>query len=384
MFFNAYNNGALAPGASHENLAEMKRHVQSLEKCANAYFRDIQRDMKCGPDYDLKCRFTDWNYVKLAMERITDDFSKRLEARARQPAPAPTNMWETVQPKYSKHDSDWQRSAPRTSRRSRNFFEEVEEVRPEALWYEPSNDFDSPAELFTERVPEISPLSRLTTTAPKNKPSIMEKTPKTSSTMKTSATSVKPKTVANPESKPGDWVPPHLRGPQKKTPTAPEKPAMPESVDKTVKPKQQIAWVPPHLRGAPATKKPVATSNVAAATGPVKPKEDKVPPHLLGSAKPSAAKVTPNQRRALVTPPPAAAASTASSGAASSANSPVSSSSESSSNVLIDISDSPATVFETSAGNRATHGTKDVWEALMQLTNEGLLMNTSTIGIQAW
>ncbi|KAK7943656.1 uncharacterized protein PG986_012769 [Apiospora aurea] len=368
MSFNAYNNGALAPGASHENLAEIKRHVQRLEKCANAYFRDIQRDMKRGPDYDLQCRFTDWNYVELAMERITDDFSKRLEARARQPAPAPINMWEAVQPKYSKHDSDWQRSAPRTSRRSRNF---VEEVRPEALWYEPSNDFASPAKLFTERVPEISPLPRLTAAAPKNTPPVEDKMPKTSSTTKTLATSVKPKTVANSESKPSDWVPPHLRGPQKKTPTAPEKHAKSESVDKTVKPKQQSAW-------------PVATSNVAAATGLVKPKEEKVPPHLRGSAKPSAAKVTHNQSRAPVTPPPAAAASTASSGAASSANSPVSSSSESSSNVLIDISDSPATVFETSAGNMATHGTKDVWEALMQLTNEGLLMNTSTIGIQAW
>ncbi|KAK8044620.1 hypothetical protein PG993_004644 [Apiospora rasikravindrae] len=380
MSFNAYNKGTLANGASHENLAEMKRHVQSLEKCASAYFRDIQLDMKRGPDYDLQSRFTDWNYVKLAMERITEDFANRLEARARQPAPA-LNMWETIEPKYGKRDRDWERSAPRTSLRSSNF---VEEVRPEALWYEPSSDFTSPGRLWTERVPDISPVSRLTTGASKNKPSIMDNTPKTSSTTKTLATSVTPKTNVKAESKPSDWVPPHLRGPQKKTPAAPEKVIKPESTDKTVKPKQS-AWIPPHLRGAPAAiKKPVVATSKVAAAGPEKPKEYKVPPHLRGSSKPVAAKVTHYHQRCAPVTPPAAATSTASSRATSSANSPVSSSSESSSNVLIDISDSPATVFETSAGNMATHGTKDVWEALMQLTNEGLLANTSTIGIQAW
>ncbi|KAK7975593.1 hypothetical protein PG989_014056 [Apiospora arundinis] len=351
-------------GAGQENLDQMKHHIAELEKCAGAYFRDIQRYMRQGPDFDLQSRFGDWNYAKDALERITADFSKSLKIRTRrakiEQQAARKNVWEILHPQeYGTHDRDWIRSVSRATNRSPNNF--VEEARDEALWYEPSNDFSSPAKLMMER-PYLSSTS---TIAPKEpvKPSRKSMTkqqkpaPATASrpvpkrNVPAAKTNATPVTTVSPvdtsiktgeQSRPQGWVPPHLRGPQKNetTPTPVEKAIDSESIQKTVikpKPKQQ----PEQSKETP-----------------------KVPPHLRRGSQP-ASKEWPHQRQLLITPP----ATSPSTGSSTNKNpSPVSSSDSSAFGVLIDVSDTPATtVFDVSAGNNATHGTADVWEALMQL-----------------
>ncbi|KAK7932448.1 hypothetical protein PG985_003160 [Apiospora marii] len=373
-------------GASHRNFSNMKHHISELQDCANAYFRDIQLEMRTR-DYEFELRLIDWNYTKCALERITKDFSDRLDARAQRADIIPAdNLWNTLEHKYSKHDSDWQQTAPRTmvrDSRTRNYVQSV--GQDEALWYQPSSNFDSPAKLMAERPKQISP-------APAKIPGVKNNAPKNNAPMNNAAKSktsagntpkaVNSQTIVTPVSgttsakaeqpKSSNSVPPHLRGSQKKTPATVKQLVTPESSDKTpAKPKPKPkpgAWVPPHLRGAPS--KETRITNTAAV--PEKGKEEKLPPHLR-SGSDKGPKVT-HQRQAPVTPPAAAA----SSDTASDANSPVSSSeSSSASNVLIDISDSPATVFDSSARNKETHGTTDVWAALQQLTNVGLLAATS-------
>ncbi|KAK6846149.1 hypothetical protein PG987_001337 [Apiospora arundinis] len=348
-------------GAGQENLDQMKHHIAELEKCAGAYFRDIQRYMRQGADFDLQSRFGDWNYAKDALERITADFSKRLKIRTRrakiEQQAARKNVWEILHPQeYGTHDRDWIRSVPRATNRSPNNF--VEEARDEALWYEPSNDFSSPAKLMMER----SYLSSTSTIVPKEpvKPSRKSMTkqqkpaPATASrpapkrNVPAAKMNATPITTWTPASRLGN-----SRGPRagclltyaaRKRMRPPQHPLKRLStlslIQKTVikpKPKQQ----PEQSKETP-----------------------NVPPHLRRGSQP-ASKEWPHQRPLLITPP----ATSPSTGSSTSKNpSPVSSSDSSAFGVLIDVSDTPATtVFDVSAGNSATHGTADVWEALMQL-----------------
>ncbi|KAK8018719.1 hypothetical protein PG991_007909 [Apiospora marii] len=371
-------------GASHRNFSNMKHHISELQDCANAYFRDIQLEMRTR-DYEFELRLIDWNYTKCALERITKDFSDRLDARAQRADIIPAdNLWNTLEHKYSKHDSDWQETAPRTVVRNDRIRNYVQPVRQdeEALWYQPSSNFESPGKLMAERPKQISPApakipgaknNAQKNNAPMNNASKSKtsagNTPKIVNTQKivTPVPGTSDAKAKQPNSSNG--VPPHLRGSQKKTPATVKQLVTPESSNRTpVKPKPSTAWVPPHLRGAPSKEHRISD----AAAVPGKGKEERLPPHLR-SGSDKGPKVT-HQRQAPVTPPTAAA----SSDTASDANSPVSSSeSSTTTNILIDISDSPATVFDSSARNKETHGTTDVWAALQQLTNVGLLAATS-------
>lgn len=371
-------------GASHRNFINMKHHISELEDCANAYFRDIQLEMT-KRDYEFELRLIDWNYTKCALERITKDFSDRLDARAQRAQIIPAgNLWNTIEHKYSKHDSDWERTAPRTiirTTRARNYVQQP--VRQdEALWYEPSSNFETPPKLMTERPKQVSP-------APSKIPGVSNNAPKNNAPMnnasksktsegnipkiansQTSVTPVFGTTDAKAEQhKSSKSVPPHLRRFQKKTTATVKQLVTPESSEKTPVKPRPAAWVPPHLRGAASSKE----TKASVVPVPTKAEEKTVPPHLRGGPK-QRAKVT-HQRQAPVTPPAAAA----SPDATSDANSPISSSdSSSASNILIDVSESPATVFDSSAGDKATHGTTDVWAALLQLTNGCLTTGTST------
>ncbi|KAK7917562.1 hypothetical protein PG985_011170 [Apiospora marii] len=63
-------------------------------------------------DYEFELRLIDWNYTKCALERITKDLSDCLDARAQRAEIIPAdNLWNTLEHKYSKNDSDWQRTA---------------------------------------------------------------------------------------------------------------------------------------------------------------------------------------------------------------------------------------------------------------------------------
>ncbi|KAK7992796.1 hypothetical protein PG988_001590 [Apiospora saccharicola] len=345
-------------GAGRPNLDKMNHHISELEKCANAYFRDVQVVSK--RDRELELRFIDWNYSKCALDRITQDFADRLIKR--EESFAARNMWINLEHEYAKHDSDWQKTATRTTNRAARVVDYVQHVKEdEALWYRPSSNLNSSAKLLAERPKQISP-------APSKIPGVKDNGPvnntPTNNALKSNPTkAVKSKTNVTP-------VPPHLRGAQKSTPTTVKQLATPESNEQTaVKPKTG-AWVPPHLRSGPS--KETRVSNAMAA--PEKTEEEKIPPHLRGSSN-KGPKVT-NKTQAPVTPP----AAVASPDTSSDANGSVSSSkSSTASNILIDVSDEPATVFESSSKNETTHGTTGVWEALLQLTNCGSMAGTSAI-----
>lgn len=356
-------------GASRQNLTNMKHHIAQLEKCANAYFHDIQREMR-KRDYEFQLRWVDWKYAKCALERITEDFSDRLDARAqRTETIAANHPWVTLEHNYSKHESDWQRTAKRTMVRPRNYVQFVQQ--DEALWYQPSSNFETPAKLMTERPKQISPAPSKMPGAKDNGPA--NNSPKNNAPEGKSTKTTGSNAIVTPvqQTKPSGYVAPHLRGSQKKTPTTAKQLITPESNYKAAVKAKPTAWVPPHLRVAHTKETRVSV----AAVEPEKAKEEKLPPHLRGSLT-KGPKVTHQKTQAPVTPP----ATVASPETVSTTNSPVSNSEDSSaSNMLIDVSDLPATVFDSSAKKKATHGTTDVWSALLQLTNGGSMAGTSAV-----
>ncbi|KAK8131549.1 hypothetical protein PG984_007987 [Apiospora sp. TS-2023a] len=188
-------------GAGRPNLENMKHHVTELEKCANAYFRDVQVVSK--RDRELELRFIDWNYSKCALDRITQDFADRLIKQ--EESFAAHNMWINLEHEYTRHDSDWQKTAPRTSIRAAREINYVQHVKEdEALWYQPSSNFESPGKLMTERPKQISP-------APSKIPGVKDNGPAnntpTNNALKTNPTkAVKSKTAVTPVPPSPSWL----------------------------------------------------------------------------------------------------------------------------------------------------------------------------------